>query len=329
MCKEYIARLNVIKDNVLNFVENTSEDLKEDTFIHLRDLEKEIFNRYLSYKYQPEAQKQPFKELLLPSIDNIWVTSDLHFRHENILSFELNRYKMLNTTLQDEVIKLAKEDGYSKEDMEMMSDEEWADYEHRVNHLNIEKHDNELIRRWNEKITNKDLVFILGDFCFGTGLRANEILKQLKGRKVLVKGNHDNIFMDKDFDTSLFEEIVDYKEIKVDKQHFILFHFPIQVWNKSHKGSIHLYGHIHSNETTLHKMEYQIENSYNVGVDVNNYYPVCLKEYVERSKPLEWEVLDPNILIDVNNKNFKCFRCNSNVFTKRRIKDSKDILYYM
>lgn len=281
ICKEYIDKIGILKNNILDNIENTSEFYKQNTYNDLKELEKEVFNRYLYLKYQPEEQNSTFKELLLPSIDNIWVTSDLHFGHENSLSFEPSRYELLGTNLQREILKLAKEKGIKNKDLKYLSDEEWTDLEYEANHLNIKRYDDELIKRWNEKITEKDLVFILGDFCFGNGKYANEILKQLKGKKVLIKGNHDNIFMDKNFDSSLFEEIVDYKEIRINKHHFILFHYPIQVWNKIQKGSIHLYGHIHSNDTTKHKMKYEIPNSYNVGVDVNNYYPVCIKTYIK------------------------------------------------
>ena len=64
---------------------------------------------------------------------------------------------------------------------------------------------------------------------------------------------------------------------------FCMSHYPFRVWNQQHNGSIQLFGHIHSNETTSHPMKEEIPYSYNVGVDVNNYYPVSLKDYVMTS----------------------------------------------
>ena len=46
-----------------------------------------------------------------------------------------------------------------------------------------------LIRQWNNTVTDEDLVYVLGDFSV-PGAEAR-ILSQLRGRKYLVKGNHD------------------------------------------------------------------------------------------------------------------------------------------
>ena len=48
-----------------------------------------------------------------------------------------------------------------------------------------------LMKRWNETVTPNDLVIHLGDFLIGNKQRASEILKNLHGQKVLVRGNHD------------------------------------------------------------------------------------------------------------------------------------------
>ena len=53
----------------------------------------------------------------------------------------------------------------------------------------IEEHDAELVRRWNSAVGPKDVVWHLGDFCFGK--RNLEIAAQLNGNKKLVLGNHD------------------------------------------------------------------------------------------------------------------------------------------
>ena len=279
-CKKYIDLIGELRESIASGNSKLINSNKDFVNELVEDTKRRVFYKSISDKFSPKEEKKEVK--VLPSLKHIFVTSDLHFGHENVLSFEPGRYEMLGTSLQKEIIKLAKQDHVLDKDLKYVSDEEWAEYEHKANHLNIKRHDEEIIRRWNEKITHKDVVFILGDFCFGTGKRANEILKQLNGKKILVLGNHDNIFMDKDFDKTLFEEITNYKEIRVNNYHFILFHFPIQVWNKMQKGSIHLYGHIHSNETTEHRMEYEIPRSFNVGVDVNNYYPVCMNDYVEK-----------------------------------------------
>ena len=55
----------------------------------------------------------------------------------------------------------------------------------------IEENDEELIRRWNEKVPEDGIVFHLGDVAFGDRERVDNILKRLNGKIYLVIGNHD------------------------------------------------------------------------------------------------------------------------------------------
>lgn len=71
--------------------------------------------------------------------------------------------------------------------------------------------------KWNNKITNGDMVYILGDMSF-RGKNENLIayIATLKGHKILIKGNHDDV---SDYRyLQLFEEVCDYKEIQ-DSRH--------------------------------------------------------------------------------------------------------------
>lgn len=60
----------------------------------------------------------------------------------------------------------------------------------------------QLSRNWNQVVRNPtDEVYILGDFLYqGTGAQANALLKQLNGKKYLIKGNHDDYLNDDQFD---------------------------------------------------------------------------------------------------------------------------------
>jgi len=61
-------------------------------------------------------------------------------------------------------------------------------YENRP-FTNVAHMDSELIARWNTVVSSQDTVYVLGDFgAFGY---EDEILSQLTGKKILVKGNHD------------------------------------------------------------------------------------------------------------------------------------------
>lgn len=141
-----------------------------------------------------------------------------------------------------------------------------------------EEMDMQLIKKWNETVKAEDIVYILGDFSWYKGEKTNEILKQLNGKKILIIGNHDSNFLtDKKFDKSLFEEICYYKELKYNKQYYILFHYPIAEHNGKTKGTIHLYGHIHTMNPELEKSLLPL--AYNVGIDRNNYELVNIKKF--------------------------------------------------
>lgn len=137
----------------------------------------------------------------------------------------------------------------------------------------VEEMDEELIERWNYKVGLADEVYIIGDFSFSKPSRTTEILKRLNGRKYLIRGNHDH-----KTPTDQFEWVKDYFVLVRNKIKFVLFHYPIQVWDGQHHNSVHCYGHVHSNTGTFHPMKYEIPNSYNVGADVNGLAPIELDE---------------------------------------------------
>ena len=49
------------------------------------------------------------------------------------------------------------------------------------------------VDKWNKTIAKGDFVYILGDFCLGNKEYTEKILNRLKGRKFLIRGNHDNL----------------------------------------------------------------------------------------------------------------------------------------
>jgi len=138
-----------------------------------------------------------------------------------------------------------------------------------------------LIFNWNNVVTDKDEIYILGDFSFkGKANEVNDILKKLKGKKYLIKGNHDKYIDDKDFDGSHFEWVKDYFELFYKDKQFMLFHYPILEWNGFFRDkAIHLYGHVHNSVITNINQKRRFDvldgnRAFNVGVDMNNYAPV-------------------------------------------------------
>jgi len=147
----------------------------------------------------------------------------------------------------------------------------------------------DLIDRWNSMVTKRDEIYILGDFAYrAKPQEVNEILSKLKGRKYLIRGNHDFRYLSsKQFDSSAFEWVKDYHLLKYEGGlKFILFHYPLLSWDGTFHGSIHLYGHVHNSVDKKPEFAEKVRllgpKAINVGVDVNDFYPVSIKQILER-----------------------------------------------
>ncbi len=132
----------------------------------------------------------------------IWFCADLHFGHRRIIDFCPNTRPYICTE-----------------------------------QMNLD-----IVETWNSQVWENDIVFILGDVSFAKKNVTEYLLSLLKGRKIIVAGNHDNGLKLPEYDTT---EIHPYLEIKVDGIDVIMFHYPIYEWNKMHYGSYHLFGHVH------------------------------------------------------------------------------------
>jgi calcineurin-like phosphoesterase family protein len=130
--------------------------------------------------------------------------------------------------------------------------------------------DETIIANWNNKVGDKDLTYLLGDFCFLK--KREDILKirnRLKGNIVLVEGNHDgNIGSPGNFGFASKHKML---EVKIEGCHMTLCHFAMRVWPRSHYNAWHCYGHSHGCLPGEGK-------SMDVGVDCNNFTPVSFEE---------------------------------------------------
>lgn len=133
----------------------------------------------------------------------------------------------------------------------------------------IAEHDDALVANWNSAVNKGDTVYHLGDFAFMKRDEVRSLRGRLNGTVHLVLGNHDRETV---VGGGLFASIVRYTEIKLGSTKVVLFHFPIERWNKMHHGSWHFHGHSHG---TLKRVE---ENRVDVGVDAWGYRPVRLEE---------------------------------------------------
>lgn len=141
----------------------------------------------------------------------------------------------------------------------------------------IKGHDETIIRRINERVWRNDELWILGDFTLKKDYETVRCWRnQLTCDTVhLVWGNHDHFLPD-----PLFVRQEDYCLITVEGQQFFLCHYPMRAWPNSHRGSWHLYGHVHGNlADTPHLL------TLDVGVDTHEFYPWSFEEIAAYMKP--------------------------------------------
>lgn len=101
----------------------------------------------------------------------------------------------------------------------------------------VEEMNDRIIQNYNSIIHKNDLVYILGDLTYKINVEeSNKLIQKLKGRKVLIRGNHDL-----KYDSSLFEDILDYKEFNYNKVKYVLMHYPLMEWNDSYKKKVSIY----------------------------------------------------------------------------------------
>ena len=142
-----------------------------------------------------------------------------------------------------------------------------------------------LIRKWNETVPTRGIVFHLGDFVFG-GLNVLEnIANRLNGTKYLILGNHD---IRQQWNNSarlsqLFEHVTQQMTILVEGQTIILNHYPLLTYAGAWGDRLwNLHGHVHlgphSNGLDDERMKLRFPTQYDVGVDNNDFRPVSFRE---------------------------------------------------
>lgn len=157
----------------------------------------------------------------------------------------------------------------------------------------VQEMEEEMIRRWNAKVSPEDHVFVVGDM-FGsvTSAHAGEIVHTLHGKIHLIRGNHDpkgGLF------ESLFEEVVPSKAIQVrvrgEKQKVIMRHRLLPFFKGNDEGVVQLYGHTHGSSISRIEDKYILfmnwlgvpMHSINVGACRMDYEPRTLEEILEEA----------------------------------------------
>ena len=180
-----------------------------------------------------------------------WFTSDTHFGHKNIVTYQPNRA---------------------------------ADFGMRNAHDVVEMSER-IIVRWNEIVNPEDTVYIVGDFAMGIVSETIEYARRLNGRKILIPGNHDRmhpIMHKSDEKTAEWERIyadvgfenigIGPHEMVIDGIKVLVSHFPYSgdhtdevrygEYRPADNGMPLVHGHVHGLWKTNGRQ-------FNVGVDAH------------------------------------------------------------
>lgn len=172
-------------------------------------------------------------------MSNIWVVSDTHFNHSNILKFT------------DSASGALIRPGFSS----------------------VEEMNELMIQRWNECVRPGDKVYHLGDVVMGTDQEGwmKRHWPRLMGRKVLICGNHDPIKLLAS--GGWFSSIYESRDLR--DLGLLLTHRPAhesQLWDwRRDRAMLNCHGHIHQQDPPSN-------NHYNVCVEKTSYYPINIDE---------------------------------------------------
>lgn len=143
---------------------------------------------------------------------NIWVISDTHLNHENILDFRDNLGQKIRPF------------------------------------SSVSEMNERILDRWNERVKPGDKVYHLGDVAFGNKEDFKSLWPKFNGSKRLVVGNHDDIkFLSSG---GFFQKVSMWRTFP--EYGLVLTHVPIHqggLYTKGRKGLFNVHGHIHHNKS--------------------------------------------------------------------------------
>ena len=149
-----------------------------------------------------------------------------------------------------------------------------------------------ILKNLNTTLEKGDILYHLGDLAwtkegfdtFFHGLRKDISI-------FWIAGNHDRRVAQY---ASRIIQMVDLKEIKIQKNKTTLCHYPLVTWPSAPYNGWHLYGHIHKN-TGSDKLigPYLNGKTMNVNVEYTNYRPVSEDKIVEYmlNRPDNWDYI--------------------------------------
>ena len=137
----------------------------------------------------------------------------------------------------------------------------------------------EVQSKWNSNIDNDDTVIVVGDIGYKCKL-CIEAWKSLHGKKVLVKGNHDDEWGRDLYQCGIFQGI--YSELLLDNVY--IRHIPEE--NKKYTYLVHGHHHDYTMPGMQRELQSYIHDVYrlNCAADIIGNKPMTLQELVTRKE---------------------------------------------
>ena len=154
----------------------------------------------------------------------------------------------------------------------------------------VELMDEVLIHNWNERVSEEDTVYVLGDAFWKNEENSIRIMHRLNGRKHLIRGNHDRVKGKLRFHWASIEP---YAEINDGNTLVIMCHYPIPFYKSQHYGSVMLYGHVH-NTREWHLTEQWMREQWKVGIPSRMINVGCMMDYMRYTPRTLEELLSAN-----------------------------------
>ena len=151
----------------------------------------------------------------------------------------------------------------------------------------VDTMDHCLIQLWNSTVSADDDVYIVGDFCYRSGRTPDWYLRQLKGHKHLIIGNHDKATLDCENAAKYLESVEKMQHVTDGDKQICLCHYPLAEWYKSRHGSWLIYGHIHGARDEVYEFMKTRERALNAGACINNYTPASFNELIRNNKAFQ------------------------------------------
>ena len=128
--------------------------------------------------------------------------------------------------------------------------------------------DRQLIINFNNVVCHNDITIHAGDFTLLKNSKNvyEKYISKLNGNHIFLKGSHD-YWLDQNKSQQIWEKTI-------HGFYFVVCHYAMRTWARSHYNSFQLFGHSHGHLLATGKQ-------YDIGVDNNKFYPISARSIIE------------------------------------------------